>query len=290
TTPHKGKSASGTEIPLLDPLFEVYVAKRKKKDNGEVEEIEIPEERMKAAKDPVHKKKKNKKANITYAQLFQVASNIRKEMNKITRIGRIAMTKVAKFCLKQDKEEKTISIYCEAQELDILIDRPSIVVIVRVHGEQKRPLGEVPITEPEGELDMSEEETATETDESDSNEEYKDENLKEDDFKLECIISKQETRLRAILTKYKSAFKEKSEQFGRTSITQHEIYIEDGPPIKQKFYLTSKPEYEFIKAEIQCIEEAGYEISQQGIVPKEVKIKTVKKFLLPKNLRALRGF
>lgn len=116
----------------------------------------------------------NKKANITYAQLFQVAPNLRKEMNKITRAGRTTTTKVAEFCLKQNKEEKTTSMYCEAQvkgrpillildsgssgcvvaanflkELDIPIDRPSTVVMVGVHGEQKRPLGEVdefPIT------------------------------------------------------------------------------------------------------------------------------------------------
>ncbi|CAG8832817.1 5166_t:CDS:2, partial [Gigaspora margarita] len=273
----------------------------------------------------------NKKADITYAQLFQVAPNIRKEINKITRAGRITIMKVAEFCLKQDKEEKTTSMYCEAQvkghsillildsgtsecvvaanflkELDIPIDCLSIVVMVRVHGEQKCPLGEVDgfsimvggktITsravvtdtensvivsnnwmkkacarldweecelmirdgkkklriptkkeESEGELDILEEETVTETDESDSSEEYENENLgqeyetiylnkekKEEDFKLECMTSKQETRLRAILMKYKK----------------------DGPPIKQKFHPISKPEHEFIKAEIQHIEKA----------------------------------
>ncbi|CAG8850150.1 34192_t:CDS:2, partial [Gigaspora margarita] len=91
--PHEGESASGTEILSLDPIFEVYATKRKKKDNGEVEEIEILEERKEAAKDPMHKKKKNKKPDITYAQLFLVAPNIRKEMNKITSVGRIAIMK-----------------------------------------------------------------------------------------------------------------------------------------------------------------------------------------------------
>ncbi|CAG8708643.1 23858_t:CDS:2, partial [Gigaspora margarita] len=279
-TPREGGSASRNKILSLDTLFEVYVAKKRKKDNGEVEEIETLEERKKAAKDLVHKKKKviakkrktkpveplitsniqpystmmdlqNKKANITYTQLFQVAPNIGKEMNKITRAGRITTTKVAEFCLKQDKEEKTTSMYCEAQ--------------VKEKEESK------------GELDMSEEETVTENNENDSSREYEDEKLvdqsylywefqknegefawcgkclkkgynldvciffkgheyetiylnekkKEEGFKLECMTEKQETRLRAILTKYKSAFKKESGQLGRTSITQHEIYMED---------------------------------------------------------------
>ncbi|CAG8787818.1 13134_t:CDS:10, partial [Gigaspora margarita] len=427
---------SGNKIPLLDTLFEVYVAKRRKKDNGKVEEIETPEERKEATKEPVHKKKKviakkrktkpvehliisniqpyfimtdlqNKKADITYAQLFQVAPNIRKEMNKITSIGRITTMKVVEFCLKQDKEEKTTSMYCEAQvkgcpillildsgssgcvvaanflkELDIPINHSLIVVMVRVYRKQKRPLEK---EESEGELDMLEEKTVTEINESDSSKEYKDKNLvdqlylywefqknegksvwcgkclkeekKEEGFKLGRMTGKQETRLRAILTKYKSTFKEESEQLERTSITQYEIYAEDGPLIKQKFYPTSKPEHEFIKAEIQCMEKAilvkkknrsmrfcvdyrklnkahkcsGYlpmvngpsatgciekfaleyiddlnkgkyyfgqqritfldhEIFQQGIVRREVKVKAMKEFLLPKNLRALRGF
>ncbi|CAG8821848.1 17968_t:CDS:1, partial [Racocetra persica] len=31
----------------------------------------------------------------------------------------------------------------------------------------------------------------------------------------------------------------------------------EGPPIKQKFYPTSRPEHDFIKTEIQRMEEAG---------------------------------
>ncbi|CAG8829232.1 13636_t:CDS:1, partial [Gigaspora rosea] len=46
----------------------------------------------------------------------------------------------------------------------------------------------------------------------------------------------------------------KSGQLGKTSIIQHEIITEDVPPIKQKFYPTSRPEQDFIKTEIQCME------------------------------------
>ncbi|RIB20211.1 hypothetical protein C2G38_2035440 [Gigaspora rosea] len=95
-------------------------------------------------------------------------------MARITRPGRVTMAKIAKFCLKQDEHVKTKSMYCKTQvkghpillildsgslecvvsvnflkEVGISINRPSTIMIVGVHREQKHPLGEVdevPIT------------------------------------------------------------------------------------------------------------------------------------------------
>ncbi|CAG8856521.1 6378_t:CDS:2, partial [Gigaspora margarita] len=61
----------------------------------------------------------------------------------------VSSTKLAKFHQNQTREGMTTSIYCEAKDIGITIDRPLAVVMVGVHGEQKRPLGEIdnfPIT------------------------------------------------------------------------------------------------------------------------------------------------
>ncbi|CAG8718828.1 6022_t:CDS:2 [Ambispora leptoticha] len=57
----------------------------------------------------------NKKADITYAQLFQMAPNMRKEALKILHPGRVTKGKLADFCLNRSDEAYTISIYCDAQ-------------------------------------------------------------------------------------------------------------------------------------------------------------------------------
>ncbi|CAG8741355.1 6495_t:CDS:2 [Gigaspora margarita] len=89
----EGESAFNSKIPSSDSIFEVFTAKRRKKNNGRVEEVETPE----------------------------VAPNIRKEITRIMRAGRVVTTKMAEYCLKVNKEENAISIYCKAQVKDHFI-------------------------------------------------------------------------------------------------------------------------------------------------------------------------
>ncbi|CAG8726589.1 34175_t:CDS:2, partial [Gigaspora margarita] len=101
-----------SEIPSFDPIFEAFAAKRRKKNDGEAEEVETLEENKEKKDDYIYKEKRVK-SDSTYAQLFQVASNIRKEIAKITGAGKIVTSKIAKCCVKMDKEKKTTSMYSE---------------------------------------------------------------------------------------------------------------------------------------------------------------------------------
>ncbi|CAG8689633.1 8909_t:CDS:2 [Gigaspora margarita] len=170
--PEQGNENAERNRPTIDvprPVFKLKSAPQ----GGETTEVEVPGPDKEESEDPVHKvgrkiiiKKKRtrpieplitsniqpysvmsdlqyKRADITYAQLFQVAPNIHKEILKITRPGRVVTSKMADFCLKQEESLKTTLMYCEAQEVGISIDRPSTVLMVGIHGEQKHPLGEV---------------------------------------------------------------------------------------------------------------------------------------------------
>ncbi|CAG8765015.1 12229_t:CDS:10 [Gigaspora margarita] len=277
----KSESAFSSEIPSFDPIFEAFAVKRRKKNDSEAEE----------------------KADIMYTQLFQVAPNIRKEIAKITRAGRIVMSKMSKCCVKRNKEKKTTSMYCKAQMKGYFI----LLKKIRIPTEycklaninKKIEKKEKPTKvkkELEENVPISKEETESESDESDLDEEYKEEilsnkpylywELQEDkrdsvwckkclkgpeyeivylnkekekeDFNIGPMMGKQEEQLRAILLKYKGTFQKESGQLRKTSIAQYKIYTEDGPLVKQKIYLTSRPEYEFIKTEIQCMEKAAH--------------------------------
>ncbi|RIB06395.1 hypothetical protein C2G38_2217235 [Gigaspora rosea] len=130
TRVHEGEEVPNRNRPTID----------KKENDGEAEEVEAPEEKEEKD-DYVHKGKRSRKD-----------SNI----------------KISRVLFKMDKEEKPTSIYCEAQvkghrillvldsgssgcvvsanflkEVNIAIDLPFMVVMIGVHGEQKRPLGEV---------------------------------------------------------------------------------------------------------------------------------------------------
>ncbi|CAG8646338.1 43660_t:CDS:2 [Gigaspora margarita] len=210
--------------------------------------------------------------DITYAQLFQVAPNIRKKIARITRAGRIVTTKMVKYCLKADKEEKTISMYCKAQvrgypillvldsgsskcivlenflkEVSISIDCSSTVVMIGVHEKQKWPLGEVDeFSVTVGAKTILSRAVITDAGnytiiDSEYKTIYLNEEKEKEDFKLGLLMSMQEIQLRDLLATYKNIFQEESGQLGKTSIAQHEIYIEEGPPIKQNFTLPRNP-------------------------------------------------
>ncbi|RIB05586.1 hypothetical protein C2G38_2280194 [Gigaspora rosea] len=76
----------------------------------------------------------NKKADITYAQLFQAVPNIRKEALKILRLGRTTRTRVAEVCLNKNEETYKISLYCEAQvkgkPIILILDSGSLDCVV----------------------------------------------------------------------------------------------------------------------------------------------------------------
>ncbi|CAG8642711.1 28394_t:CDS:2 [Gigaspora margarita] len=67
----------------------------------------------------------SKKADITYAQLFQAVPNIRKETLKILKLRRTAYTQTAEFCLNKNEETYTMLIYCEAQ----VKEKPIILIL-----------------------------------------------------------------------------------------------------------------------------------------------------------------
>ncbi|CAG8804608.1 3126_t:CDS:2, partial [Gigaspora margarita] len=327
-TVDESESAFILKNPSNETIIEVYAAKRRKENNGEATEVKTPELSKEESKDHVHKGRK-------VIAKKTLAPNIRKEITKITRARRIITSKVADFCIKQDKNLKTTSMYCEAQvkgqpilliinsgssgcvvsanflkEVGISIDHPLTVLMIKVHEEQKCPLGEVnefpvivegktitsrAIVSDAGNYtvivrndwlkkkEIEEESTLDEKAGSKSEEEeYKDESLinetyfyiklrKANDKPKICEIClkvdhnddlcsltmKQEVEIKNLLKEYNDVFKEETGQLGRTAIIQHEIIIEGGLPNKQRFYPTSKPEYEFIGAEICQMEEAG---------------------------------
>ncbi|CAG8643518.1 9923_t:CDS:2, partial [Cetraspora pellucida] len=67
----------------------------------------------------------SKKADITYAQLFQVASGVQKEALKILCPERIIKSKFNEFCLGRNNEFYTTSMYCEAN-----VNREPIILIL----------------------------------------------------------------------------------------------------------------------------------------------------------------
>ncbi|CAG8622652.1 32840_t:CDS:2, partial [Gigaspora margarita] len=60
-----------------------------------------------------------------------------------------------------------------------------------------------------------------------------------------------------LLNKYRDIFAHEPAQLRRTTIVQHEIHIEEGPPIKQRYYSISKLKQEFIGKEIGRPKETG---------------------------------
>ncbi|RIB22393.1 hypothetical protein C2G38_2033628 [Gigaspora rosea] len=111
------KSRPTVDVPraqaMLAQLLKIYAAKRRKGNDSEATEVKTPELSKEESKDSIHKERKviakkrktkpieplitsniqpysvmtdlqNKKADITYAQLVQIAPNIRKEITKIT--------------------------------------------------------------------------------------------------------------------------------------------------------------------------------------------------------------
>ncbi|CAG8833307.1 30190_t:CDS:2 [Gigaspora margarita] len=215
---------------------------------------------------------------------------------------------MANFRLKQEKSLKTISIYCEAQikdhliflildsgllgcvvlanflkEVGISINHPSTVLTVRIHREQKHPLGEAKnyavIIENDWMKKIQKKEKPNEKEEKNTlqKKKLKISIISEEPeacqlcLKVEhndetCIFKKgqlietayieQKAEMKDLLAEHNSLFIKNTGQLGRTSVIQYEIFVKDSLPIKQRFYLTSKPEHEFIRAEIQHINKA----------------------------------
>ncbi|CAG8797666.1 42376_t:CDS:10, partial [Gigaspora margarita] len=321
---------SESKIPSLGSLYKVYATQRKKKDNGKAEELETQKEKKEAAEDHMHKTKK-------------------KEILRITRARRITTTKIAEFCLKQTKVSANFS-----KEVGILIDQPSTIIIIRVHGEQKCSLGKIdkfpiivedktitfyavvtnarnyavivdweecklmirdrskkiriptkyckPVNINKG---IGKKENSKQNNKGTEREEYTsdDESKKDEDkYEQENLVNKtylywefQEIQNRFgtyqlttelvkqvnnILVKYKDIFADNSGQLEETSIIQYEIFTENVPHVKQKFYSTSRPKHDFIKTEIQLQEDILYRRNKEDpenplIVVKHDKVRTI---------------
>ncbi|RIB28099.1 hypothetical protein C2G38_2158851 [Gigaspora rosea] len=260
---------------------------------------------------PIRPKEEEDEVN----QEMENAPNIRKEALKILRPGRTARARTAEFCLNKNEEGDTTSMYCEVQEAGISIDRPSMVMMVGVHGEQKRPLREIdefPVTvggktitsktvlmirdrdrkikilteyckpanigdrimrkpresnkksDEESDDESTDKEEGSEIEINEKEEKYKEEEglisqtylyckffpLKEEICKycmykghteFECVL-KESVELRGTYSNeekvarvkgYNDVFAAELDQLGRTSIVQHEIHTEEGPPIKR---------------------------------------------------------
>ncbi|CAG8495755.1 3549_t:CDS:2 [Cetraspora pellucida] len=298
----------------------------------------------------------NKKADITYAQLFQAAPNIRKEALKVLRPRRVTKGKLAEFCLNKNDDSYITSMYCNAQvnsrpvilildsgssgcvvsagflkDAGITIDRPSTVMMTGVHGEQKRPLGEIdefPVTvggktitsrsvvtdarnympanigdrivragtneerkKGDGGSDTESNEDYNDDDKSSEEDKFKEEDKyveekglisqtylyfkfypmrKETDIACGLCLRRGHFEMDCLWNEYKDVFAHEPNQLGRTSVVQHEIHTEEGPPDRIEFL--------------------GYEISGEGIAAAESKVSAIKNFPQPKNVRALRGF
>lgn len=85
------------------------------------------------------------------------------------------------------------------------------------------------------------------------------EGTKEEDktFNLGEMTEIQKGQMQELLDKYWDVFACEPTQLGRTTIVQYEIHVEEGPPIKQRYYSTSKLEHEFIGKEIGRLKEMG---------------------------------
>ncbi|CAG8846826.1 40773_t:CDS:2, partial [Gigaspora margarita] len=86
---------------------------------------------------------------------------------------------------------------------------------------------------------------------------------------------------------HNSLFMENTGQLGRKSVIQYVILVEDSLLIKQRFYPTSKPEYEAANLTLnktkyyfgqQKISYLGHEISMEGISPSGSKVKAQNSF------------
>ncbi|CAG8647813.1 9973_t:CDS:10, partial [Cetraspora pellucida] len=130
-----------------------------------------------------------------------------------------------------------------------------------------------------------------------------------DDFNLGNMTADQQHQVKEVLRRYEDIFACEPDQLGRMSIVQHKIHTEEGLPVKQRFYPTSKKEmWDFILAYMDdvniysssfeknlshvdvVLEFLGHEISGKGITSTVMKVAAVSNFPRPKNLRALRGF
>ncbi|CAG8840189.1 13655_t:CDS:2, partial [Gigaspora margarita] len=295
-----GEDAFNSIIIPSDYIFETFAAKKRKKNDSEAEEVKTLE--------------LNKKENDNHMY------KIKREITRIMRAGKVVTTKMAEYCLKVDKEEKTTSIYFSAnflKEVDIAIDYPSIVVIIGVHREQKNYAVIVRTDcmkkararldwekwrnkkkgkELEEEVDMSEEKTGSEIDKSDLEEKYEDETLinktylyweskKREDVLEWCKKCQKVEHNVSICILFKDL---EYEMIYLNEVKEKEDFKLG--PLMAEIYSTSKPEYKFIKTEIQRIEKTDHEISQQGITPGEAKVNAVRDFSTPKNLRAIHRF
>ncbi|CAG8775944.1 46396_t:CDS:2, partial [Gigaspora margarita] len=108
--PLEGKSAFSNKNPSRN-VIEAYVGKRRKGNLGNYVEVEnnaeVNEEN--ANKDDKPRKLVKKK---------RTAPNIRKDMFRVLRQGRVSSTKLAEFHQNQAREEMTTSMYCKAKVKD----------------------------------------------------------------------------------------------------------------------------------------------------------------------------
>lgn len=85
----------------------------------------------------------------------------------------------------------------------------------------------------------------------------KNEEKEENKSNLGKMTESQKGRMRGLLSRYRDIFAREPSQLGRTTVVQHEIHVEEGPAIKQRFYPTSRVEHEFIGKEIHRLEQTG---------------------------------
>ncbi|CAG8615041.1 17897_t:CDS:2 [Gigaspora margarita] len=162
SAPLEGESMQPSKNPPPTELMKVYTAKRRKDNSGKPVEVEDPlgTENAKVEAD------KENGYNICTTILSSL--NMRRKALKVLQYGRSVKAKFAEFCLNRNDDQYTMSIYCKAQvngELIILIlnsgssdcivsagflKKASIqivrlltVMIVGVHGKQKKLIGEI---------------------------------------------------------------------------------------------------------------------------------------------------
>lgn len=79
----------------------------------------------------------------------------------------------------------------------------------------------------------------------------------ERELNLDEMSEGQKDQMKEVLSRYRDLFAQEPSQLGQTTVVQHEIHVEEGPTIKQRFYPTSRIEHEFIRKEIQRLEQTG---------------------------------
>ncbi|CAG8824135.1 34615_t:CDS:2, partial [Gigaspora margarita] len=266
--PLESECASTSTNPSVAELMEVYTAK-KRKDNTRkaVKAPNPPEEENAEAKNNEEPKRK---AQVNGDLIILILDS--------RYLGYIVSASFLK-------------------KAGISIDRPSTIIIIGVHSEQKRPLGEIdqfPVTvrtktitskavvtkaanyaiivgnekklsnkeaDEDDDDSGSEEEEETDSDDRSKDNEYEEENLLAqlylycETFNLEEISASQKEQMQELLNKYQDIFACKPAQLRRTTVVQYKIHIEEVPPIKQRYYSTSKLEHEFIGKEIERLKE-----------------------------------